>query len=1203
MYLKKIVLHGFKSFPDKTELDFKNGVTVVVGPNGSGKSNISDAMRWVLGEISSKNIRGTRMEDVIFSGTNSRPPMGFAEVSVTFDNSPETGRIDYPDDEITVTRRLYRAGESEYLINRKPVRLKDITELFMSTGIGREGYSIIGQGRIAEILSKKSEDRRNIFEEAAGISKFRHRKQETERKLEAADENYVRINDIFSELSARIGPLEKESEKARRYLDYYEQKKNTDVSLWLYDIKTMGESIAKAENDFGIAKTDLTAISDKYDRLEEENDRVFRNAQDSRQRSEHIWNEIKKSNDSINSLESEYKVAANDIAHFEEKQTELKASIEKHNSNLASLQDEKTGYISRTDELKQLIREEEDKKAGLEKEKEDEGLKAAELSDFLEKSLEEYRSLESERNELNVRISVVENAIKNDAENYGSIRTEIEELDKKILEHESSIKNHRDSISDYNEKLGSTSALIEDLKKEKYAREESLAALEKEKSEIVVKKLTVTQKIDTLTKMEEQLEGFSAGVRYVMKEYGEGKIKGVVHGPVSRLIKVDDEYLIAVETALGANIQNIVVDNESTAKEAIYALKRASAGRATFYPISSVRPQRAKGLDEAKSQRGFVGFADGLVKTDPLFNDIISYLLGRTAVFDDMENASDAARKLGYSVKIVTLDGQQINVGGSYTGGSVKRDSGMLTRSREIEKLKNELNALDKALDSKEKKIGEESAIVSEKDESLKKAEEDSMIIKMMIVNEESELRLSEARLSQDKESRNNFEDDYTKFSGRTETNEQEIDNLRGRSEELGSLMEEINSKREETSVKMSEAGDRVSSLISLISDSAVELARLLKELEMVEGSVTGLEARMESVRSDIRDCEDQIVGYSSEIENLRSGMEENRKKLAEAESGLDSLNTMRESTDSDILKLEKKLSDLKNEIKDTSGQKEICYRSFSKAENKLFQLKNDNDKIIEKMWDDYELTHSSAIESGYQPVNAQDRAAAVSRQNELKNKLKSLGNVNVGAIEEYAEVKARHDKLSIQMQDIEKTEKELRGIISELENEMRAKFTETFNAINSNFSVVFKELFGGGTAEIYLSDPEDVLNSGIEIKAAPPGKIIKSLSLLSGGEQAFVAIALFFAILKHCPTPFSILDEIEAALDEVNVDRFAEYVKKYSDNTQFVIITHRRGTMDAADRLYGITMPQKGVSKILSVDVSEIEEYKKELQKEENNV
>ncbi|MBO4220640.1 MAG: chromosome segregation protein SMC [Clostridia bacterium] len=1203
MYLKKIVLHGFKSFPDKTELDFKNGVTVVVGPNGSGKSNISDAMRWVLGEISSKNIRGTRMEDVIFSGTNSRPPMGFAEVSVTFDNSPESGRIDYPDDEITVTRRLYRAGESEYLINRKPVRLKDINELFMSTGIGREGYSIIGQGRIAEILSKKSEDRRNIFEEAAGISKFRHRKQETERKLEAADENYVRINDIFSELSSRIGPLEKESEKARRYLDYYEQKKNTDVSLWLYDIKAMGESIAKAENDFGIAKADLTAISDKYDRLEEENDRVFRNAQDSRQRSEHIWNEIKKSNDTINGLESEYKVSANDIAHFEEKQTELKAAIEKHKASLASLQDEKSGFILRTDELNGLIVEAEEKKSGLEKEKEDAGLKASELGDFLEKSLEEYRSLESERNDLNVRISVIENAIKNDTENYGTIRTEIDELEKRIGENESAAKAHRESINDYNEKIGSTAELIEGLKKKKEAHEKSIAGLEKEKSELVVKQLTVSQKIDTLTKMEEQLEGFSAGVRYVMKAYGEGKIGGVIHGPVSRLIKVDDEYLIAIETALGPNIQNIVVDNETTAKEAIYSLKRASAGRATFYPISSVRPQRAKGIDEAKGQRGFVGFADCLVKADPLFNDIISYLLGRTAVFDDMENASAAARKLGYSVRIVTLDGQQINVGGSYTGGSVKRDSGMLTRSKDIEKLKNEQDELAAALASKEKEIDEASVLASENDDCLKKAEEDSMILKMMVVNEESELRLSEARLAQDRESKLNFEDDFTKFSGRTETNEQEIEKLRSRSQELGSLIEEISSKREETSVKMSEESDRVTRLLGMISEAAVELAQFGKELEMVEDSVAGLETRMESVQSEIRECDDQIVSFSSEIDNLRSGMEENRKKLAEAESGLDSLNSMRENTDSDILKLEKKLSDLRNEIKDASGQKEVCYRSYSKAENKLFQLKNENDKIIEKMWDDYELTHTSAIEAGYQPVSAQERAAAVSRQNELKSKLKSLGSVNVGAIEEYAEVKERHDKLSIQMQDIEKTEKELRGIISELENEMRVKFTETFNAINSNFSVVFKELFGGGTAEVYLSDPDDVLNSGIEIKAAPPGKIIKSLSLLSGGEQAFVAIALFFAILKHCPTPFSILDEIEAALDEVNVDRFAEYVKKYSDNTQFIIITHRRGTMDAADRLYGITMPQKGVSKILSVDVSEIEEYKKELQKQENSV
>ena len=1191
MYLKSLELQGFKSFPDKTRLTFEKGATVIVGPNGSGKSNISDAMRWVLGEISSKSLRGSKMEDVIFGGADSRRPMGYAEVSVTFDNtSDEGGRLDSPYDEVTVTRRYYRAGESEYFINRKSVRLKDIYELFMNTGIGRDGYSIIGQGKIAEIISQKSDERRSIFEDASGIAKYRHRKNEAERKLAATEDNMLRVNDILSELEGRVEPLRRDAEKAKKYLELYETKKKADVQLWLYDTEKLRTDISAAETAFKHSEMELGNAEDSITALEAQNDKLFEASMANKMESESLLAEIREQTDKNHVLDSEYRVGENNIEHTKE----LIASVEESISSFEqAILSEKNGKEERMKSIEELG-EKLDKLQALHSEKTAEQAECADAAEKLEnavaEALHDIKQLESERVDVRVRKSVLENAKTSDTSKNVSILAEIEQYKRTSAELEKKCALAKEAVDKYLAEIDRIDSEAEQLS-EKTSR---LSARRREQGEelgrLSVKRETVAQRIDALKRMEEHFEGYNNSVRFVMKQYNDGAIRGRVYGPLSKLITVDGEYITAIETALGANLQNIVVDNEETAKSAILALKNAGAGRATFYPIASVRSQEpSREVKAASDYKGYVGTADSLLSYDKLFGDIISSLLARTVVFDNIDNATAMAKALGYKVRVVTLDGQQINPGGSFTGGSAKRDSGILSRSGEIEKLKNELAHVSadvqeakKALEATDRELSDLSSEEASIDERRK-------LIQTMMNAENSGYDQIAAKLEANNSLIEKLQADFDALSLMQKRYEEDLKALVAKENELTIRINEISDYRGEKEVEKNEILDRKNSLGGEITEIYISLSETKKDIETAKELLSTSDDRIRAIESDVASSVARIGELRDTLVSYETAQKENRRLALDGERVLSELNAGRAEKEAGGFEFEKKLNEIRAKIKTRTGEKELIFKNHTANETKLAQLRAEQDKLSLRLWDDYEMTRNDALELGYPAITKEEQSEVRSVQGECRNKLRALGSVNVGAIEEYAEVKTRYDYMSGQMKDLSSAKAELSDIIGNLEKEMKTSFVEAFNAINENFHKTFSELFGGGSAEILLTDPEDVLNSGIEIKAAPPGKIIKSLMQLSGGEQSFVAIALFFAILKVTPTPFCILDEIEAALDEVNVARFGEYIKRYSGGTQFILITHRRGTMEVADRLYGVTMAVHGISKVLALNVADI--------------
>ncbi len=1197
MYLKSLELQGFKSFPDRTKLTFERGATVIVGPNGSGKSNISDAMRWVLGELSSKNIRGNKMEDIIFGGADSRRPMGYAEVCVTFDNTDEEGRLDCPYDEVSVTRRYYRAGESEYFINRKPVRLKDIYELFMNTGIGRDGYSIIGQGKIAEIISRKSDERRSIFEDASGIAKYRHRKSEAERKLAATEDNMLRINDILSELEGRVEPLAKESAKAKKYLELYETKKKADVQLWLFDTERLRTEVQTAENACKLSGLELQNAEDTISALEVQNDKLFEASQSNKLESEQLLDRIRAQTAENHDLDSDYKVGESNILHVGELIEAAEQAIEASKQSISASNDEieaKKAHITALEgEIEEIKKAQQDKTA----EQSECAAKANSLEEKIAEALGDLRALEAERTDVRVRISVIENAKNTESGNSSSISEEIEgylktsaELEKKCASAKDGADKYQSEIDKYKSESDEAEEKLGELQTKRFADSSRLSRLS-------VTCDSLSQRIEALRRMEEHFEGYSNSVRFVMKQYGEGRITtrgggrcGEIYGPLSKLISVDPQYITAIETALGANLQNIVVEDEETAKNAMYALKSANAGRATFYPLTSMKPQsQPPEMQSAARCRGYVGTADSLLRCDARFKGVISSVLGRTVIFDNIDNASEMAKSQGYKVRTVTLDGQQINPGGSFTGGSAKRDSGILSRGGEIEKLKGELDAA-------EKEKAQLSATISELDRRISEAENKVFDIgekiKLMSTMMNAET-VNYDRLAAQLEANNalieKLRRDMEALCEMSRRYDEDIAALTAREKELEGEISEISEYRSDREVERNALDDRKTALGEELIDLYIRLSDTQKDIETERTLLSGVTERISSVTEGISASLEKIEEHKKTLKIYEAQQLENREKARSGEEKLASLNTLRSEREEGGFEFERQLNEIRSKIRDKMGEKELVYRSHTANETKLEKLREDSEKLSSRLWDDYELTRAAALELDYPALTKEERPDTVQIQTECRNKLRALGSVNVGAIEEYTEVKTRYDYMTGQIKDLNDAKNELSSIINQLEGEMRTSFIDSFNAINENFNKTFSELFGGGSAELQLTEPEDVLTSGIEIKAAPPGKIIKSLMQLSGGEQSFVAIALFFAILKVNPTAFCILDEIEAALDEVNVARFGEYIKRYCKETQFILITHRRGTMEVADRLYGVTMPEHGISKVLSLNVADI--------------
>ena len=1207
MYLKSLELFGFKSFPDRTVLSFTGtddravGATVIVGPNGSGKSNISDAMRWVLGEISSKNIRGTKMEDVIFGGTDDRKQMNFAEVSVTFDNPDR--QIDIAYDEVTVTRRYYRKGESEYFINRKPVRLRDIHELFMNTGVGRDGYSIIGQGRIAEIISQKSEERRTIFEEAAGIAKYRYKKEEAEGKLETVEENLTRLEDIMSELESRVAPLEREAERARRYLEYYEVKKRDDVSLWIYDMNKITADLKAADDALTLAKNEFDIVSEALSTLENQNERVFEASQESKYKYEQTQKRLDESNRSIHELDNRIKLTENNISHREEQISERIALREKLKAKAGELSEklseaEKTlaGYRDSFSELSEKLSDTEAELASTRE-------KRSALAKKLDDELAEQKRGEERLVELKIRLSVLDTTEKNDSEKTESLEAEIKRytessalLSDRAEKAEKAIAGYRARAEEIKAKSSKLSSEVEAVKKEK---QELIDAANTAYLDYTAKK----HRIDAIRRMEELFEGYSQSVRFVMSEYESGRIDGTrpvtsegnggrIWGPVSRLIDVGARYVLAVETALGANIQNIIVDDESTAKAAIAYLKKKNAGRATFYPITSMKPRYSPIPDsECKKYAGYIGTCDSVIKYDERFSGIIRNLLASTLIFDNIDNASVMAKATGYRTRIVTVDGQVINAGGSFTGGSAKRDSGMLTRKSETEKLKNDVAALSKVLEDNKNSQNDCDRRIASKTREISDLSAQNSMLSSLSGAENTQLEVIKSQLGGEKNMIESLGRDLEKLRSGFDERAEGIAKIKKEADEIEAGNKVIADRR---AVEASELGDldiRAEELEAERNSLMVSRAEASKDVE------TG-EEKLSSTRADI----DANKAESDENENQRAGLEKlnsdakdellgMRAELSELGGRVGGLEKERSELSAKNLEYEQKINSLRAKIREKTADKEISFRNLTIAESKRKDLAAGTDKLTSRLWEDYELTYTSALECRYPAVTDENRSEIIAEQNDYRAKLKALGGVNLSAIDEYAEVKKRYDFMTAQINDLRSSKENLLEIIFKLEVEMRETFSSAFAEIDRNFKEVFSELFGGGSCELSLTDPDNVLESGIEIRVAPPGKIIKSLMLLSGGEQAFVAIALIFAILRVNPTPFCIFDEIEAALDESNVFRFADYLKRYSDKTQFIVITHRRGTMEIADRIYGVTMQERGISKVLTLDMDEAEE------------
>lgn len=1189
MRLQSLELHGFKSFPERTKITFDAGMTVIVGPNGSGKSNISDAVKWVLGELSAKNIRGDKLEDVIFGGTDKRSRMGFAEVSLTIDNTGEY-RIPSEYNEITVTRRYFRTGESEYLINGQLKRLADIVDLFMNTGIGKTGYSIIGQGKISEIIAQRAEDRRYIFEEAAGISKFRAKKQKAERKLAETENNLIRLNDILSVLEQRVEPLEKDAAKARVYLDLYERKKALDIALAVFDISNIASQNEEFERSYHLAKNTLEITKDSLASLNTQvltnNDKEEENRQKTKEQNERLG--IKK--EERHDITTRRLLAEQEIEHG-------KSVLERY-ANDTKKQDELFALAAKRQseaETVLILAKEDENKLQNEYATAQEELNEirAYLSDLHQEERDaqaEKASCEKQLVDDRIRLSALESSQASLSERMYSVQKELSSANEALADIEKRLEASRERLASYRQDASATQEKKQAILDAAEAIEQKLLSLSEKRNQTRVAISTKTEQAATLTRMEEHFEGYQKSVRFVLDAATSGKLRGIC-GPVSKLIKVENRYSIAIETALGSNIQNIVTEDENAAKSAIAALKKENAGRATFYPLSSVHAEKTKiDLNKAKGFAGYVGIASELLSYDDRYREIIASMLGRTFVFDTLDHATEMARHFGYTVRIVTLDGQQINAGGSFTGGSAKRDSGILSRAREIETLNKEVSTLKTTLASLETQIAEEEKALSDKKDELNDLNDGYMLLAAMYKAEETSNSL--------------ILDQFQSQKDAVETLEHSVEHIEQQNVSGAQLKIKLTNEIEDLSKSAQTLEKRMAAIQSSIEETETTIAEKKEDCNRRMLAITVASKDVEAANHSYMLCQEEITRIENERKLIREAtenkaasfdiLENNIAALALAAGALDEEITEIESSiralHEEATELHTRAVELQHTLKSKNEEFQLQSAHYAKLESKRITLLGEKDRLTAKLWEEYELTYSAACETEYPEITQETRAKNVSEQNKLRGKIRELGSVNVGAIEEYATVKEEYDHLNTQVKDLNKSKEDYSSIVSQLEKEMCQKFTESFHAINENFSVVFRELFGGGSAKLELTEPSNVLTSGIEIIVAPPGKLIKNLKSLSGGEQVFVAIAILFAIFKINPPPFCLLDEIESALDEVNVSRFANYAKNFCNNTQFITISHRRGTMEAANALYGVTMQERGVSKLLSINMNDIE-------------
>ena len=1199
MRLKTLELQGFKSFPDKTVISFDRGITVVVGPNGSGKSNISDAMRWVLGEISSKNIRGGKMEDVVFAGSQQRSPMGYAEVSVTFDNTEEEGKVvslaEY--DEITVTRRYYRVGDSEYFINRKAVRLRDIHELFLNTGLGRDGYSIIGQGRISEIISQKNDERRAIFEEAAGIARYRYQKTEATKKLEDTESNLVRIEDIAGVLGERLPPLEKEAEKAKKYLELRDAKMAVDIALSLFDVDTAKAAADDLSGKLILAKTAFTEANEARESLERDEENTRNEEMSVKLETERIAAKILSLSGSIHESESNARLTENNAAHLREilrsSEEKIRASKETLSSAEAEerrLSDEYGAAKNRAD----LLSEKEEAAAGrvltAEQALSDHEAETAELES-------EISVLRNEQTQAVVAVSVAAARAESNAQKFEEFEKNIEKYTADIALFDRRIETAKGKIDGYRKREASLKTELDAILIQKRDYENKIKTLTEQKNNTFLEISQRKHKIQNLIRMEEFLEGYAGAVRFVVSEHKNGKIQlpdgspAKIYGPVSRLISVPDQYSAALEIAFGQSLQNIVVEDEASAKAAIAYLKKKNAGRATFYPITTMHGNELSEHDVPAAHRaGFVSVASALVECDDRYRGIVRSLLGRILIATDIDSANKIAKAMNFRYRIVTLDGQVINAGGSFTGGSLSSDGRILSRRVQIDKLGEEVKTLEDALLRIKGDIDKQNSLMEESKKREDGIRASASGLKTLFDAENTQLTVLVSNRDVQQQTLDGLREEYDRLMGEIRLVRAQAEALEHQKLACAEKIGGAENQMENLAKQKGALSAELKAAQSAHTAAALEKTKAEANLEMLWQMLRNAELSAQDIRNTLETLKATVAETN---EKIRLGDEEiirTKEQILALQSELVQTEQRKTENAQRALELEKKLTEFRLKNRELGDKRDLLYRTYTKIEAEYQSVRERRDKLIAFLWDEYELTYTEAVKRCVMKVTAENRLESVSAQNKYKNQIRALGSVNVNAIEEYKEVKKQYDDLDAQIDDLKKSKESLLTIITELELTMQRDFMTTIEAINVNFGRVFSELFGGGRAEIKLSDPSNVLESGIDINVAPPGKVIKNMSLLSGGEQAFVAIALYFAILNVNPSPFCILDEIEAALDEVNVDKFADYVKKYSDKTQFVIITHRRGTMEAAERLYGVTMHEKGISDVISIDVSEIE-------------
>ncbi len=1180
MYLKGLEIQGFKSFPEKTFLSFEKDISVIVGPNGSGKSNISDAILWVMGEQKTRMLRGGNMEDVIFGGTEKRGAMGFAQVTLILDNTARILQVD--DDEVSISRRYYRSGESEYYINRERVRLRDISELLMDTGLGTDGYSIIGQGRISEIVSAKSTDRREIFEEAAGISRFRHRKDESERKLARAEENLVRICDKIGELELQIEPLREQSETAKKYLRLRDELRVHEISLWMHNLDRLQEQSAQLRRDHEKAVADCQAAHSEQERLYAESERLSEKMRKIDVDSENLRQILREDEAKAAELDSSVTVLKNSISNLNEtilrlsheagEQDERVASIRgqicEYNDRIADIDREKDELGAREEDLR---REDEEYSSGMD-----------ERGRELDRLLSEEASLTHRITEDRTEEKLLSESIAAGTERRAQLEEERRRAEQALADSAAAVDGKRASLSELEENVRSRQNVIDGHSMLMTSRENSAAKLAEKETSLTIDLRSCEERIRLLSDLEREMEGLANATRVVTKEAQKGTLRGV-HAPLARLIHTDDRYALAVETALGGHIGDIVVDTQENGKAVIAFLKQRNGGRVTIQPIDVIEGSSLH--DGPEDEEGFVGMCSDLVQTENTYRRIVSSLLGRIVVAETLSDAITISRKYRSRFRIVTLDGQLVNVGGSLTGGSAAKNTGILSRANELERLKEKRAALEAQLEDCRNKRKEADRVLAAARYDLETAREELSAFTQEKIRAEGEVAKAILLSENAKNALASAEDEICENDRIAKENADRAESLRdsiaGAEESLTRLREKLTQESSGIDA-IAEHRKQVEDKLGVIRASR---AALDAESATAANAVTQLESLCEDIlsaasqrRDSIEETRERISGMEGEIEVL----EQRRTVVSET---IDTHRNALTQITGQKLELEGRRSSVDRSAQEKNRQLLDLERGAVLLEQKKIGADNEEKQIVDKLWDSYELTRTEA-QAVRQPLES--AAKTTKLVGELRRSISALGTPNLGAVDEYKRVKDRYDFLSGQKDDAERSRQEILKILEEITDRMKSIFTEEIREINASFQSIFTELFGGGKASVSLEDENDVLNCGIDIRIQPPGKAISNISLLSGGEKAFVAIALYFAIIRVRPTPFCVMDEIESALDEENVSRFADYLRTMCGKTQFIVITHRRGTMEEADQLYGVTMQEKGVSTILAMDMEE---------------